>query len=220
MLSDQPYIRIRTGTRRTALLVLLIALLLNPLPVLAEQQSPNSPLADFSGFVQKVINGQADILRGVYVAGVLAIPVVQQPAGDPVFVSGAGNEVTEFSMAAQMGNVGLLAHNYLAGTFFSRLAVGQEVRLIYGDGRVEYFLIDRILRYQALEPYSPYSQFRELDSEATLSAEELFRKVYRGERHVTFQTCIEANGNSSWGRLFVMAGPRQIDGLRNLLERP
>jgi len=36
----------------------------------------------------------------------------------------------------------------------------------------------------------------------------LFRLVYRGERHITFQTCIEAYGNGSWGRLFVIAKPK------------
>lgn len=28
-------------------------------------------------------------------------------------------------------------------------------------------------------------------------------------RHVTFQTCIDAEGNASWGRLFVIAIPKE-----------
>jgi hypothetical protein len=91
---------------------------------------------------------------------------------------------------------------------FSKLAVGQEVRLVYGDGKVEYFVIKQILKYQALQPTSPYSSFRDLTNDENLTAEQLFNKVYRGDRHVTFQTCIEANGNLSWGRLFVVAQPR------------
>jgi hypothetical protein len=104
--------------------------------------------------------------------------------------------------------VGLLAHNNLSGRFFFQLAVGQEVRLVYGDGKVEYFVISKILKYQALQPTSPYSTFRDLTNDEKLTAEQLFNKVYRGDRHVTFQTCMEANGNLSWGRIFVVAEPR------------
>jgi hypothetical protein len=104
--------------------------------------------------------------------------------------------------------VGLLAHNNLSGRLFSKLAVGQEVRLVYGDGKVEYFVIKQISKYQALQPTSPYSSFRDLTNDEKLTAEQLFNKVYRGDRHVTFQTCIEASGNLSWGRLFVVAQPR------------
>jgi hypothetical protein len=32
--------------------------------------------------------------------------------------------------------------------------------------------------------------------------------VYRGDRHVTFQVCIEAEGIDAWGRLFVIAEPK------------
>ena len=110
-------------------------------------------------------------------------------------------------MAAEYDNVGLLAHNTLSGRFFSGLAIGQEVRLIYGSGKVEYFIVTEILRYQALQPASPYSDFRDLHGGGLISAGELFKRVYTGERHVTFQTCIEAEGNLSWGRLFILAKP-------------
>jgi len=36
----------------------------------------------------------------------------------------------------------------------------------------------------------------------------MFKRVYTGDRHVTFQTCIYAEGTSSWGRLFVVAVPK------------
>jgi hypothetical protein len=104
----------------------------------------------------------------------------------------------------------LLAHNYLSGRFFSDLTVGQEVRLVYGDGKVEYFVVTEILRYQALEPNSQLSSFRNLDNYEVLSAEQMFKRVYAGKRHVTFQTCISANGTFSWGRLFVVAKPKQF----------
>jgi hypothetical protein len=59
------------------------------------------------------------------------------------------------------------------------------------------------LQYQALKPNSPYSTFRDLSNDENLTAEQVFKKVYTGERRVKFQTCIEANGVSTWGRLFV-----------------
>jgi hypothetical protein len=165
---------------------------------------------DYLSFVESVWNGQKGHLRGVYVPGVLAIPIVQQPDGNPGFVSPNLGEVTQFSMAAEAGNVGLLAHNYLSGESFTGLTPGQEVRLIYGDGAVEYFVVDHILQYQALEPYNPSSEFRDVETNIIISAEQLFHKVYRGKRHVTFQTCIEAEGNSSWGRLFIVARPKSV----------
>jgi hypothetical protein len=165
-------------------------------------------LPDYKNFVEIVRNGEKGVLRGVYVPGVLALPIVQQPVGNPGFVSQKNDEITQFNMAAEAGVTGLLAHNYLSGAIFSNLSTGQEVRLVYGDGSVEYFVIGQILEYQALQPYSPTSEFRDLETNITISAEQLFGKVYRGERHVTFQTCIDANGNSSWGRLFVIAQPK------------
>lgn len=190
-----------------------LILLATPVSALALVNPPKQPnaetiLPEYKSFIESVQNGQAGVLRGVYVPGVLAMPIVQQPVGYPGYVSPNDGEITQFRMAAEVGNVGLLAHNYLSGASFANLAPGQEVRLIYGDGQVEYFVIDQMLQYQALQPYSPYSEFRNLETGITITAEELFRQAYRGERHVTFQTCIEANGNNSWGRLFVTAQPK------------
>jgi len=102
----------------------------------------------------------------------------------------------------------LLAHNTLSGTFFSQLAIGQQVLLIYGDGRVENFVVASVLRFQASDSKSISSSFRNLDRNETLSATEMFNRAYAGERHLAFQTCIEANGNTSWGRLFIVAIPK------------
>ena len=165
-------------------------------------------IPDFTEFSQAVHNGKADTLGGVYVQNVLALPVVQQPAGNSGYVSNNDRQVTQFAMASQYGNVGLLAHNYLSGSVFSQLVVGQEVRLVYGDGTVEYFIVKEILQYQAMQPNSQWSSFRDLKDDTVLTAEQMFKRVYAGNRHVTFQTCIYAEGISSWGRLFVVAVPK------------
>jgi hypothetical protein len=196
----------RTTLNVSLLHVLFVSLFFNPLP--ARAIGSGQALPDFSEFSRAVQNNQAGVLRGVYVPDVLAFPIVQQPASNAGYVSSKDGEITQFGMPSQFGNVGLLAHNNLSGRFFSQLSQGQEVRLVYGDGKVEYFVITKIVKYQALQPTSPYSDFRDLANDEKLTAEKLFNKIYRGERHVTFQTCIEADGNLSWGRLFVIAEPR------------
>jgi hypothetical protein len=212
MASKQFITRVKFGLNASILAAVLVPLLFNPVPAFADGESQPQPVfPDFGEFSQSVADGKEDTLRGVYVPGVLALPVIQQPYGNPGFVSPIDNVATQFGMAAEVGNVGLLAHNHLAGSFFFSLERGQEVRLVYGDGRVEYYIITQVLRYQALNPYSPYSEFRDLETDVTITANELFRQVYRGDRHVTFQTCIESDGNLSWGRLFVIAVPLVID---------
>ena len=183
-------------------LALFVSLIFNPISALA------ASLPSFLDFSKSVQNGDATVLRGVYVSNVMALPIVQQPSGNAGYVSNNNGEATQFRMATQFGNIGLLAHNHLSGKDFSQLAVGQEVRLVYGDGHFETFVVTEVLRYQALQPTSPYSSFRNLDKDETLSAEGMFKRVYFGDRHVTFQTCIEKDGELSWGRLFVIAVPK------------
>jgi hypothetical protein len=191
------------------LLAILACLFFNPSLVLALGDGETS-LPNFAEFSKTVQNKQKDVLTGVYVPEVLALPIIQQPAGNAAYVSSLDGEITQFGMASQFGNVGLLAHNNLSGRLFSELAVGQEVRLVYGDGKVEYFVITQVLKYQALQPTSPYSSFRDLSNDKTFAAEQVFKKVYTGDRHVTFQTCIAGPGSLSWGRLFVIATPKAL----------
>jgi hypothetical protein len=168
----------------------------------------HSAISDFQSFYIPIQNGEADVLRGVYVPNILALPVVQQPDNDPYYVSAHDGEVTQFATVSQYGNIGLLAHNNLSGKSFSNLSLGQEVELVYGDGRIEKFVITEVLHFQALQPQSQQSSFFNLDNPETLSANQMFDRVYTGSRHLTFQTCIKANGNTSWGRLFVLATPK------------
>jgi hypothetical protein len=162
---------------------------------------------DLDSFIASVSNGDGSALTGVYIHDVMAFPIVQQPAGSAGYVSTADNVVTQFGMASQFGTTGLLAHNFLAGQFFSEIKQGDEIVLVYGDGRTERFIVTGTLQYQALDPFNPYSDFKDLSTQSTVSAGDLFNKVYRGENRVVLQTCIDANGNSSWGRLFVIAEP-------------
>jgi hypothetical protein len=197
-------------TRKTLnaslLVAIFISLFFNPVSALAAGNSATLP--SFTDFSKTVQNGKTNVLRGVYVSNVLALPVVQQPSNNAGYVSNTDGEITQFGMASQFGNVGLLAHNHLSGKSFSNLAAGQEVSLVYGDGKVETFVVTEVLQYQALQPNSAYSEFRNLSDNKTLTAEQMFKRVYFGNRHVTFQTCIAKDGNASWGRLFVIAIPK------------
>src|ERR1041385_7194624 len=84
----------------------LTALWLRPSSALALGSTPTLPA--FNDFVSVVKNGQWNVLRGVYVENVLALPIVQQPVGQTMYVSSNAGEITQFNFASQAGNVGLL----------------------------------------------------------------------------------------------------------------
>ncbi len=167
-----------------------------------------APLPSLHSFVTTVENGQASLLSGVYVPGVLAFPVVQQKGSDAGYVSTQPSTITQFRMASQYNSIGLLAHDFLAGSSFVNLKVGNDVALIFGDGSIKYYQVYAVQRYQALSPTSAFSNFIDLANQSTLSAEQLFYHTYGlGASTLVFQTCISTNKVSSWGRLFVLAHP-------------
>jgi hypothetical protein len=95
----------------------------------------------------------------------------------------------------------------MTGSNFPLLKKGGKFYLVYGDGLTATFTVTEILRYQALTSTSPTSDFVDLKSGAKLSASKLFSKAYNHPGYVIFQTCIAANGNPAWGRMFVIAKP-------------
>jgi hypothetical protein len=166
--------------------------------------------SSFKGFSNNaLISEPSPILRRISFMDTVALPVVQQPEGNTNYVSSNDGEVTQFAAAARHGNIGLLAHNYLSGSSFSQLEIGHEIRVDYGDGRSEEFVVTEILRYQALDPKNPYSSFINMEnSQETLTVKQMFDRAYLGDHHLTLQTCIAAEGISSWGRLFIIAVPK------------
>lgn len=174
-----------------------------------------SPKLIFDAFVERVKNDKPDQIVGVYVEGVLALRVVQPPTNasgqpiNPVYVAVKDKVVTQFLYAYiyANGNIGLLAHNFLAGRFFFNLKEGDLVVIVYGDGHLEDYTISEIKQYQALSPRSPTSDFLDLATGETVSSTNLFYRVYGGDKRVTFQTCINRDNDSEWGRLFPIAFP-------------
>ncbi|HNQ94888.1 MAG TPA: hypothetical protein PKK96_09075 [Anaerolineales bacterium] len=189
---------------QSLLLVIAVIFLILPSPARALDGSEVPPLEEF---IWQVTNGEADELRGVYAPEVFAFPVVSQPEGSPAFVSIQPDIVTQFGAASQYDTTGLLAHNYLAGESFSSLNEGQWIYLIYGDGRIETYIIREFMRFQALSPNSVTSNFVDLETGERLSSTQLFFEVFNRPGGVTLQTCINAEGNLSWGRLFILAEP-------------
>jgi hypothetical protein len=177
---------------------------IDSLSVIVSEKSTTSSLYDF---VTSVKNGDKNSIRGIYAADIFALRVVQQPANNPNFVSTSEGVATQFSLAKKYGTIGILAHNFMSGKYFFNLNLGDVVTVIYGDGRIAQFRITQIFQFQALQPDSPHSQFVDLQSGENLSATQVFDEVYTGKRQVTFQTCIEKDGKSSWGRLFLIAIP-------------
>jgi hypothetical protein len=198
----------RSFTRRLSVLSFLLVFLTSAGFPLAAHAAPSADVAaipDLSTFTASIINGNGDVLRGIHVEGMFAYPVVQQAYSMQVSEDPA--TLTQFGWASSYGVTGILAHNWLSGVDFFRLRVGQKINLIYGDGRTETYWVNRLYRYQATIPESTYSQFIDLDTGKGTDAEGVFRKVYMGDGHVTFQTCIAQDGQLSWGRLFVIAEP-------------
>ena len=169
------------------------------------KDTPKIP--DLHTFIESVADNNENSLRGVYAADSFSFEIVQQPAGSPLYVSAEKNVVTEFNAAKNEGNIGLLAHNTAAGASFFELQPGQTVVLVYGNGTTERFLVTKILKYEALNGEFTFGQYRDLATDTVITSRELFETAYKGEKHLTLQTCIENNGDADWGRLFVVAIP-------------
>jgi hypothetical protein len=187
---------------------------------LALQTTGEFSAIDLSDFVSVGDFVDSEQIVAVYAAGLFTLPVVQQPQDRPWFVSSASNTITQFALAGEYGSLGFLAHNTLAGSVFYNLEVGQEVRIILGDGTSRRFIIEEIMGYQALDPDNPYSSFRPAEGIGKdLSSTELFNLIYAVANRAVFQTCIEKNGDPNWGRYFVIAYPvREHFSLFDLLS--
>jgi hypothetical protein len=208
---------------KTLLVVLLLSLLVAPISIQAKvipdtgfatkvaYAENTASLLPFDTFVKALTNGEKNQIVGVYVEDAFAQKVVQQPADDAAYVSPFNNQITDFAMVSNMtGNIGFLAHNYLSGELFFDLVPGDVIHVVYGDGSVNDFSVDRLESYQALSPHDVYSDFVNVETNEKLSATQLFQRVYGGSYHMTFQTCIRNGNEYSWGRLFVIATPLDV----------
>lgn len=169
---------------------------------------PFSVLPNQTSVLDTVIKniGVSDGPIELIINGLKTLPIVQQPDGNSGYVSPLHDYVTEFQSATNFGTVGLLAHNYLAGRYFSQITTGQEITLVYNDQKTERYVVTEIQQYQALIPDSPFSIFLDLETGKYLTSSQLFRKIYRDRSgYLILQTCISTQESPSWGRLFIIA---------------
>ena len=164
-------------------------------------------LPSLNNFVDNLINGQPKSVRGVYVPGFMALPVVQQPGGNTGFVSEQPGTATQFQLANRYGVIGLLAHNYLSGSEFYRLIEGLKVLVVNGDGSLVNYRITEVVEFQKVTPGSNWSHYINLETGERLTTYQVFTQYYQGEHHLTFQTCLERDGLETWGLRFVVAEP-------------
>lgn len=184
----------------------LISIIHLPPPKI-DSWSSREKLPTLNHFIDPLIDGQSKSIRGVYVPGFMALPVVQQPGGNTGFVSQQDGTATQFQLAARYGVIGLLAHNYLSGQDFYRLVEGLKVLVVNGDGSLQNYRITQIVEYQKVTPGSNWSQYIDLDTGERLTTYQVFSQYYQGEHHLTFQTCLERDGVETWGLRFVVAEP-------------
>lgn len=166
----------------------------------------SAPSTTVDEFTARVQDGSANI-RGIYAQSHFAYQVIQQPSGQPGYVSAIAGVVTQFGLATSYGSTGLLAHNFAAGAQFDELEVGDVLYLVLGNGTYSRFVVTELQQYQALSPDSATSQFIDLSTRVEISASQLFTQVYAVPNRLVLQTCIQNGNEDSWGRLFVIAEP-------------
>ena len=137
-----------------------------------------------------------------------------QPTGNAAYVSPEPDKLTEFSLATKNGTLGFLAHNYLAGKEFSKLRQGDVVSVVTPQNTAQKFVVADVQEYQATKPQSEYSDFIDTKDNRRYRGADVFKEVYGnqdGRGKLVLQTCIDKDGNDSWGRLFVIAYPYMPD---------
>ncbi len=165
--------------------------------------------SSFQQAVEKLFSPKKAVssVNAIFLGNDHILHVVEQPAGKPEYVSEMTGTVTNFQLAAKYGIIGLIAHNYLGGKYFSELKIGDRVFAMNGYQGSQAYEVTQILHFRALNPQSPRSDFIDLDNGKRRNVNDVFRQVYTGSHHLVLQTCIERGNNKEWGRLFVIAKP-------------
>jgi hypothetical protein len=130
-------------------------------------------------------------INGVYLGENRFLRVINQPEGKPEYVSSMSGIATNFQLASNYGNIGLIAHNYLGGRYFEQMKIGQIIYVMNGNRQHQEYRVTRIYRFQALNPRSTRSDFIDLDTQQRRTVSDVFKQIYTGNHHLVLQTCIE-----------------------------
>ncbi len=186
----------------------------------SESETLSIPYRDYINFLNTLKPDQipSGAVLGIYIPEKFAFPVQQQPTGHPEFVSNEEDTLTQFSLVSAKNAYGLLAHNHLAGQYFSDLETGQFILVVMKE-ETKVFQINQILDYQALTPNSPYSNFKALDgSDQVINTNTLFSNIYTKDNQLVLQTCISLEDEMSWGRKFVIAEEIEVGSISEYFD--
>jgi hypothetical protein len=179
-------------------------------PSTATQPATHSPqpnLPSLESFITQVARGEAGTLVGIYVKDLMALPIVQQPGGDPAYIDRTDGTATQFYKAGLFDAIGLLAHNDLSGRYFFEITKGTNLVLVYADGKTAHYTVTEIGDYQRLTLSDLRSDFVDLATSQRMSVDEVFAHYYQQKGALTLQTCVAQNGISDWGVRFILARP-------------
>jgi hypothetical protein len=122
--------------------------------------------------------------------------------GQGASVTNNPGEVTLFPLTQ---SITFLAHNNLEGQHFGQIEIGNLILYLDGDPEtMGMYKVVEIIEAQASDPRSEYTNL--LIDGKWLTPEQTYDRVgYTDPEKLVLQTCIERDGNWSWGRLFVVA---------------
>jgi hypothetical protein len=95
------------------------------------------------------------------------------------------------------------------GQKFYEVEIGEYIAIIYGDGDVRRYEVTGIYQFQKLNLGSLTSDFIDLLTKEQVTSTQIFNRFYTGTDQVTLQTCLERDGQPSWGLTFFVAEPVQ-----------
>jgi hypothetical protein len=170
-----------------------------------DQTDDSIPTLD--SFRAQVQPGRSTQVVGVWAEGLFAFHVEPTPGQS---VPQLENTAGIYEWAVKRGTTALMIHNYLGGDHLYQVKGTTAIALIFGDGRVEWYQVDTIERYEAMN----FSQdgfegpFKIWDCESCdfeYSVSDLQRKHYTGSNSLAFQTCLDEDNKI--GFLIIEASP-------------
>jgi hypothetical protein len=177
-----------------------------PTPIPSPTPTPEATFPTLDEFIASIASGQSSAWRGLYATEKFIARIVQQPPNNYSYISSENEVLTQY-MLAEEDVVGLLAHNTHAGQYYFLISLGDQFYLVSDDAKTQLYQVQQIDRYQALQPSSNISDYKNLETGEILTTAQIFARYYMGDPHVTLQTCIAQNGQANWGRLFILALP-------------
>lgn len=142
-------------------------------PTPTPSPTPEATFPTLEEFVSQIASGNGSDWRGLYAAEKFTARIVQQPSGNYSFISAEQDMLTQY-MLAEEDVVGLLAHNTQAGQYYFLLSLGDSFYLVADDTTIQLYQVQHIDRYQALQPNSNTSDYKNLETGEILTTAQIF----------------------------------------------